>query len=101
MSKHLNPTITDRNLWPFAVSVQMPGEPAPTFVHFDHLGSAALYASLLDSPSNDVRRYVANLSTPVLYSAAVGVGWFEVGTFDPALSAEVRAVCIGRVGALQ
>lgn len=101
MSTHLNPDLVERSIGPFAVSVRMPGEPRATYVHFADLGAAALYASLLDTPSNEVRRFVANLSTHILYSAAVGVGWFEVGSFDPVLCREVYIVLRGRQAAMQ
>lgn len=101
MSTHLNPDLVERMLYPFAVSTRLPGQASPTISHFSHIGAASLLAALLSDPEVETRLFVANLSGHILYSAALGVGWYEVGTFDPALSAEVRNVLIAQRAMVQ
>lgn len=50
----------------------MPGEDAPTFVHFAHKPTANMHAYVMDTPGNTMTRWVA---------MADGSAWHEVGYF--------------------
>lgn len=79
VNDHLNPALTDREAYPYAVGVQMPGEDHPTYVHFASKPAADLYAGLMDSESNIVTRWVAVLDKNLIYCATLG--WREVTWF--------------------
>lgn len=79
VNDHLNPRLADREAYPYAVGVQMPGEEHPTYVHFASKPAADLYAGLMESPSNEVTRWVAVLDRNVIYSA--DIGWRKVTYF--------------------
>lgn len=98
MSNYLMPSLPERRVWPFAVSLQRTGDDEPLFFHYARPRPAQDLIYLMcgtDDPSSapedmTIRLFVANMDSHVRFSSAVGVGWFEVGTFDKNLCREVR-----------
>lgn len=74
MSTGLNQTLAARQEWPYAVGVTMPGDTAPTFVHFSDKRAANLHAYVMDTEQNTVTRWVAILEPDV-------TGWRQVTKF--------------------
>lgn len=75
----LPPALADREAYPFAVQTQMPGTEEPVTVRFNDKQAANLYAFLLDTPGNNLHRFVAVLDDRVPYSTELG--WREVSYF--------------------
>lgn len=81
MSKTLNPTLSERQAYPFAVGVRMEGQPETEYTHFTTMGGAHVWAHLFETRDNTVTRWVA-ITEPEYLSTAVVPGWRQVTYFN-------------------
>lgn len=77
MGNTLNADLETRRAYPYAVGVRLAGEHETTYLHFASVGAADLHAYLMDTPGNEVTRWVA-ITEPEYLMSTVVPGWRQV-----------------------